>query len=119
MSDRRKLSRLAELCLRIADEVESRAEEKDELFVREFGLGYRCITDGFRNGIKEMIDLQNECCNLKSQIRFLKISEKTARDFVEEVFGDREVDTLNDEYKKKIKEFVQGLDVYKEVEENE
>lgn len=40
---------------------------------------------------------------------YAEIREKSARDFLQEVFGDEYIDTINDEDKQKIKEFVQQL----------
>lgn len=110
-------NRLVDICMRIADETERNAHEKEQIYVQEYGMGYRCITDGLRNGIKAVLDMQLEINNLKDNLKFARMGEKNARDFLLEIFGDAEVDTLNDEYKAKIKEFVQSLDVYKEVED--
>lgn len=75
------------------------------------------MTDGLRKGIKAIMDMQMEINALKDDLKFARISEESARKFLREIFGDEDVDALSDEYKAKIKEFVQSLDVYKEVED--
>lgn len=49
--------------MRIADETERNAHEKEQIYVQEYGMGYRCITDGLRNGVKAVLDMQLEINN--------------------------------------------------------
>lgn len=62
-----------------------------------------------RRGVKAVIDLQDDYSKALEYQNYAEIGEKAARDFLQEVFGDEEIDMINDEDKQKIKEFVQQL----------
>ena len=75
----------------------------------ELGLGYRALTSYLRNGVKEIIKLQGEYQREKELKKYAKSSEKDARDFMEELFGDREPECINDKDRERIKNFVKGI----------
>jgi hypothetical protein len=68
----------------------------------ELGLGYRALTQYLRNGVKEIIKLQGEYRREKELRKYAKLSEKDARDYLEELFGDREPECINDKDRERI-----------------
>ena len=72
-------------------------------------LGYRALSGILRCGCKEIIDLQNNYHGAIEAKNLAKIGEKEAHDVLEEMFGDREVYTINDKDKERIKAFVRSI----------
>lgn len=103
-----EINYLVKICLDIANIVD-RHGEKDKPYLDELGLGYRALSISLRRGVKAIIDLQDDYSKALECQNCAEIGEKAARDFLQEVFGDEEIDTINDEDKQKIKEFVQQL----------
>lgn len=103
------LAKLIELSSRIANIVDRKGEQGDYGLADELGLGYLALSGYLRAGAKAVIDMQGECSRAKSNEDIAKGSEEDVRDFLEDIFGDREPDTLNDDYKQKIREFVKSL----------
>lgn len=99
---------LVKICLDLANIVD-RHGEKDEPYLEELKLGYRALSISLRRGVKAVIDLQDDYSKALEYQNYAEIGEKAARDFLQEVFGDEEIDTINDEDKQKIKEFAQQL----------
>lgn len=99
---------LVKICLDIANIVD-RHGEKDKVYLEELKLGYRALSISLRRGAKAVIDLQEDYSKALEYQSYAEIGEKAARDFLQEIFGDEEIDTINDEDKQKIKEFVQQL----------
>ena len=58
---------------------------------------------------RQVIDLQDDYSKALEYQNYAEIREKSARDFLQEVFEDEYIDTINGEDKQKIKEFVQQL----------
>jgi transcriptional regulator with XRE-family HTH domain len=83
--------------------------EVDKPYFEELGLGYRALSGILRRGCKEIIDLQNNYHGAIEAKNLAKIGEKVAHDFLEEMFGDREVYTINDKDKERIKAFVRSI----------
>lgn len=103
-----EINYLVKICLDIANIVD-RHGEKDKLYLDELGLGYRALSISLRRGVKAVIDLQDDYSKALEYQNYAEIREKSARDFLQEVFEDEYIDTINDEDKQKIKEFVQQL----------
>ena len=103
------LCKLAELSLKIANIVDRHGENRDFAFADEIGLGYRALSQYLRQGVKAIIDIQEAYSNAKERTELAELSERDSRDFLKDIFGDEEVDSLNDEYKSKIRAFVSGL----------
>lgn len=107
----RKVNRLLELCLRIADWndrcVEAQGEYGfDSPLTKELGLGYLALSGYLREGVKEVINLQDALSNARSRECLAKVGQKSAEDFLEDIFGDREIDSINDADKERIRAFV-------------
>lgn len=103
-----EINYLVKICLDIANIVD-RHGEKDKPYLDELGLGYRALSISLRRGVKAVIDLQDDYSKALEYQNHAEIREKSARDFLQEVFEDEYIDTINDEDKQKIKEFVQQL----------
>ena len=102
------ITRLVQVCLDIANVADERGEA-DEPYFEELGLGYRALSGILRRGCKEIIDLQNNYHGAIEAKNLAKIGEKEAHDVLEEIFGDREVYTINDKDKERIKVFVRSI----------
>lgn len=103
-----EINYLVKICLDLANIVD-RHGEKDEPYLEELKLGYRALSISLRCGVKAVIDLQDDYSKALEYKNHAEIREKSARDFLQEVFEDGYIDTINDEDKQKIKEFVQQL----------
>lgn len=103
-----EINYLVKICLDIANIVD-RHGEKDKPYLDELGLGYRALSISLRRGVKAVIDLQDDYSKALEYQNHAEIREKSARDFLQEVFEYEYIDTINNEDKQKIKEFVQQL----------
>ena len=103
-----EINYLVKICLDLANIVD-RHGEKDEPYLEELKLGYRAFSRSLRSGVKAVIDLQDDYSKALEYQSYAETGEKEARDFLQEVFGDEEIDAINEEDKQKIKEFTQQL----------
>ena len=103
------LARLAEISLRIASITDRKGETGERSYLDELGLGYLALSSYLRAGVKAIADIQNDLANARSDAHLARVSEQSMRDFLTDIFGDEEPETLNEEYKKQIREFVQGI----------
>lgn len=104
-----RLNKLVEISLRIANYVDEHGRNGDTDLGDELGLGYRALSSYLRAGAKSIIDIQADYQLAIEKKELAEIGEQEMRDFLTEIFGDEESETLNDEYKRKIKEFVGAL----------
>ena len=102
------VTRLVQVCLDIANIADERGEA-DKPYFEELGLGYRALSGILRRGCKEIIDLQNSYHGAIESKNLAEIAEKDAHDILEEMFGDRELYTINDKDKERIKAFVMSI----------
>lgn len=102
------ITRLVQICLDIANVADERGEA-DEPYFEELGLGCRALSGILRRGCKEIIDLQNNYHGAIEAKNLAKIGEQEAHDILDEVFGDREVYTINDKDKERLKAFVRSI----------
>lgn len=103
------ITRLVQVCLDIANIADERGETGESYF-EELGLGYRALSGILRCGCKEIIDLQNSYHGAIEDKNLAKIGEREAHDVLEEMFGDRELYTINDKDKERIKAFVRSIE---------
>ena len=95
----RNLYRFMSICLQMAD----MADEKQETpFDNCLHMGYRVFSGYMRGGVKEIIDLQNDFYGTVFRAEYAERDEKDARDFLQECFGDREIDDINEKDKERI-----------------
>ena len=89
----RNLYRFMSICLQMAD----MADEKQESpFDNCLHTGYRTFSGFMRGGVKEIIDLQNDFYCMAFKAEFAQKDADGARDFLQECFGDREIDSINE-----------------------
>lgn len=103
------LARLSEICLRIASIADRNGESGEFELCDELGLGYLALSSYLRAGVKAIADIQNDLANARESAHLARVSEESMREFLTDIFGDEEPETLNEEYKNRIREFVQGL----------
>lgn len=103
------LTKLAELSLRMANIIDRNGENENFAFADEVGLGYLALSGYLRAGAKAIADIQMDYSNAKSKQKLSESSESQMREFLTDIFGDEESETLNDEYKQKIRNFVKEL----------
>ena len=89
----RNLYRFVSICLQLADMA---AEKQETPFDNSLHVGYRAFSGFMRGGVKEIIDLQNDYCGMVFKAEYAERDEKDARDFLQECFGDREIDSINE-----------------------
>lgn len=81
------------ICLQLAD----MADEKQESpFDNCLHMGYRAFSGYIRGGVKEIIDLQNDFYGMAFKAEFAQRDADDARDFLQQCFGDREIDSINE-----------------------
>lgn len=95
--------------LDIANIVDEKGEAGEEIIIPELGIGYRVLSSYFRQGVKEVIDLQGKYHEAVESKNLAEISVKEAHDFLEDVFGDREPYTINEDDKVRIRAFVKSI----------
>ena len=108
------INRLSQLCLNIANLCD-RAAELDgikEYISDNLGLGYRALSVYLRKGVKSMIDFQDMYSTSVEKKNIAELGEQSARDFMTDIFGDEDIDSINDKDKVRIRDFVQQI--YKE-----
>ena len=95
----RNLYRFVSICLQLAD----LADETEETpYTNAFGLGYAAFSGILRGGIKEIVDLKIDYYRAVESAKISRMSEKNARDFLQECFGDSEIDSINNADKERI-----------------
>ena len=95
----RNIYRFMSICLQLAD----MADETEETpYTNAFGLGYAAFSGILRGGIKEIVDLKIDYYKAVEREKLSRMSEKDARDFLQECFGDREIDSINEDDRKRI-----------------
>ena len=94
-----KLYRFIAECIQLADLAD---EKKETPFSDEVRTGYAAFSGILRQGVKEIIDLKQNLYAARERAEAARISEEDARNFLEECFGDREIDSINEEDRKRI-----------------
>jgi len=105
------INRLSQLCLNIANLCD-RAAEVDgikEYISENLGLGYRALSVDLRRGVKSMIDFQDMYSSAVEKKNLAECGEQSARDFMIDIFGDEDIDAINDKDKSCIRDFVQQI----------
>ena len=94
-----KIYRFIQICLQLADIAD---QKKETPFHDELSMGCKAFSGYMRQGVKEIIDLKQDYFFTLSRMVFAEASEKDARDFLQECFGDSEIDSINDADKERI-----------------
>ena len=103
------LCKLAELSLKIANIVDRQGENDDFRLADSLGLGYRALSSYLRQGVKAISEIQERYSIAHEKTKLAEISERDARNFLIDIFGDEDIDSVSDESKAKIKEFISTL----------
>ena len=103
------LCKLAELSLKIANVIDRQGEKRNFSFADELNMGYRALSIYLRQGVKAIVDIQENYSNVKEKMELAELSEQEARGFLRDIFGDEDIDSISDENKAKIREFVSEL----------
>lgn len=94
-----KVYRFIELCLQLAD----LADQKQVTpFNEDLSMGWGAFSSYMRQGVKEVIDLKQDYYNALYRRSIAEQSQKDARDFLYECFGDREIDSINEDDRRRI-----------------
>lgn len=105
----KKINRFIQICLDIADVVDEQGKECNNFCIDNLGCGYKVISGYLRRGVQEVIELQSSYHHIKEMKEFAEYSEKEARAVLLDIFGDEELDSLNDDDYTKIKAFCAEL----------
>ena len=77
------LHRFLEICLDIAEYYDKKAENNDYIFdddmLKQLGLGYRSLTGYIRDGVKEVIELEDSKHTLKEFNNSMKFDVEAVR----------------------------------------
>lgn len=99
----RDLYRFIPLCLQLADLADAQGETPfNDVLPNGLHMGYRTFSGFMRGGVKEIIDLQNDFYGMAFKAEYAERDEKAARDFLQECFGDREIDSINEDDRNRI-----------------
>lgn len=94
-----KVYRFIELCLQLADLAD---QKRMTPFNEDISMGFGAFSSYMRQGVKEVIDLKQDYYNALYRRSIAEQSEKDARDFLHECFGDSEIDDINGADKERI-----------------
>ena len=103
------VSRFVKIVLDIADYVDESAEKERTMFLDGLGYGYLSLSGYLRKGVCDIAEMQMNYANAKCDLRIAKESEKDARQFLEYIFGDENIDEISEELKHELKSFVNGF----------
>lgn len=112
----RDMNDFIKLCLDIAYIIDKKGYDSHHYF-EELHTGWKVLSDGLRQGVQACICMQSMYYIKAEEAELAKVGEQEARDFLRECFGDEEIFTIGDEYKRRIREFCNNLE--KEWEEKE
>lgn len=104
-----KLTSLVGILMKMACIIDRHGENGDSQFADEIGMGYLALSSYLRDGVKAIVDMQMEYSEAIANKQIAELSEQYARNYLKEIFGDEDIDSINERYKLKIKEFVQSL----------
>lgn len=101
-----KVNNMLRICLNIANLVDEWGQENNpagRVVTDELGLGYRALSSYLREGVKAVIDLQAAYRDAIERRDYAVMAKEEAENFLEDVFGDRDIDSINDDDKKRIR----------------
>ena len=85
----------------------------------KLGLGYRALSRYLRSGVKAVIDLQSNYRSANERRMYAESGNKEARQFLEDIFGIEEPETLADIYKERFHKLAAEIKAEWEKEEKE
>ena len=111
-----KIYRFIQICLQLADIAD---QKKETPFHDELSMGCMAFSGYMRQGVKELIDLKQDYYQALFRKNLAEQSEKDARDFLQECFGDSEIDSINDADKERIIALCKQIEAEWEEEQND
>ena len=113
MNEWKTLHRFLQICMDIAEWHDRKGEEDHYWFGGELsngiGLGYKAMTGYLRAGVKEVINLQSKYHHAEERRWLAESNEKEKIEFVLDIFGEEDPETLNDEIKERVKKAVKEI----------
>lgn len=107
------INNFLKIALNIADYYDNKGNNSEDFLndemTKEIGLGYRALTSYLRKGVQEVITLQSNYHSACEQRNYEKSLREGKEEFLLEVFGDEEPESINNKDKQRIKEFVQSI----------
>lgn len=107
------INNFLKIALNIADYYDNKGNNGEDFLndemTKEIGLGYRALTSYLRKGVQEVITLQSNYHSACEQRNYEKSLREGKEEFLLEVFGDEEPESINNKDKQRIKEFVQSI----------
>ena len=107
------INNFLKIALNIADYYDNKGYYSEDFLndemTKEIGLGYRALTSYLRKGVQEVITLQSNYHSACEQRNYEKSLREGKEEFLLEVFGDEEPESINNKDKQRIKEFVQSI----------
>ena len=105
----KRIANLIKVVINLANVVDEAGENGKMPYVEELGLGYRALSSYLREGAKAVIDLQHDYHGAIEQMNLAQTGEESARNEMEAIFGDRELETINEKDRERIKDFVSKI----------
>lgn len=107
MEDWKKINRFLQICLDIAEWYDKKGEEDngwqgDEM-TGGIGLGYKAMTSYLRNGVQEVVKLQDKYHTTKERQRWAEASIKSKAEFLMELFGEEDPEEFSDKVKSRFR----------------
>lgn len=107
-----EINNMLKICLNIADLIDEWGHEQnlaERTVTDALGLGYRALSSYLRQGAKAVIDLQAKYRDAIERRDYAEMAKKGAEDFLADVFGDPDIDSINEEDKKRIRELCRQI----------
>lgn len=102
-----KINRLVSIMIDLADIADTKSG--DVWYLDNLGLGCRALSSYIRQGVKDIIDLEQDYYNTVEKVKAAAEAEDDMRAFLDDIFGEADVDCLGDADKTAIRDFVKKL----------
>ncbi|MDO4648211.1 MAG: hypothetical protein Q4B26_06125 [Eubacteriales bacterium] len=85
---------------------------------KELGMGYRVISPYIRQGVKGILDLQEELAVVKGQLSFMKAAMEEQKERFCDLFGETKIEELSENEKNRIRTITNQTHLSEEREES-
>ena len=109
----RKVAKLIELCSRIACIVDTDGRndtEEEHQFLKELNMGYRALSGYLRAGCLAVLELQDGYYHAKENEVYAKAIAQEKEDFLRDIFGDADIDSINEKDKQRFMELAAQIE---------
>lgn len=108
MDDWKKINRFLQVCLDIAEWHDKKGEEDRDWqggeMTEGIGLGYKAMTSYLRNGVQEVVKLQDKYHTTKERQLWVESNAKSKIEFLAELFGEEDPEEFSDKVKIKFRQ---------------